>query len=334
MSSVPEIVKFFTTLPLLRGICADQLEQLARMVRPFECGPARTLFRQGDESDGMCFIRSGSVEIRARVPGDAAMTLGRFGPGDLLGEVALLDRGVRTATAITLETTAGYWLGRRHFETLRLDHTPASLLIMERVIDNTCASVRRSFELITELHREATPLPRSPPKATTDFCEVDATGIPFGSLPFLSRLSSEELQDFLRAGRLLDAKRGSILYCQGSPAEEVYLVLRGAARSMLQHAQARFQIAVHPPGSIVGVLSALDGQPNATSCEACEMSRVLALKASTIRMLQEAQTPLAWHLTEHIQKGLAHVLRQCTEHIFRLELERQLQGGGKGAGNV
>jgi CRP/FNR family transcriptional regulator, cyclic AMP receptor protein len=334
MSSVPEIVKFFTTLPLFRGICADQLEQLASMVRSFEFGPGMTLFRQGDESDGMYFIRSGSVEIRARVPGDAAVTLRLSGPGDLLGEAALLDRGVRTATAFTLETTAGYWLGCRHFETLRLDRTPASLLIMQRVINNTCFSVRRSFELIAELHREATLLPRSPPTVTVDFCEAEATGIPFGSLPFLSLLSSEELQDFLRAGRLLDAKRGSLVYCQGSPSEEVYLVLRGALRSMLQHGQARFQIAVHPPGSIVGVLSALDGQPNATSCETCEISRVLALKASTIRMLQEAQTPLAWHLTEHIQKGLARVLRQCTEHVFRLELERQLHAGEKGAGNV
>jgi len=225
-------------------------------------------------------------------------------------------------------------LGRRHFETLRLDRTPASLMIMQRVIDNTCVCIRRSFELIAELHREATPLPRSPPKVTIEFCEAEATGIPFRSLPFFSRLSSEELQDFLRVGRLLDAKRGSIVYCHGSPSDEVYLVLRGALRSMLQHGQARFQIAVHPPGSIVGVLSALDGQPNATSCEACEMSRVLALKATTIRMLQDAHTPLAWHLTEHIQQGLAHVLRQCTEHIFRLELEHQLQAGGKGASDV
>ena len=334
MSSVPDIVEFFTTLPLFRGLDAHQLEQLARMVRPFEFGPAKTLFRQGDASDGMYFIRSGSVEICARVPGDAAMTFRLVGPGDILGEVALLDRGVRTATAFTKEPTAGYWLGRRHFETLRLDRTPASLMIMQRVIDNTCVSVRRSFELIANLHREAAPLPRSPPKHTIDFCEADKTGIPFESLPFFSRLSSDDLQDFLRAGRLLEAKRGSTFYCQGSLSDEVYLVLRGALRSMLQHGQARFQIAVHPPGSIVGVLSALDGKPDATSCEACELTRVLALKATNITLLQDAHTPLAWYLTEHIQEGLADVLRQCTDHIFRLELERQLNAGGKGASDV
>ncbi len=334
MSGVHEIVGFFHTLALFRGLDTSQLEDVARMVQPFERGPEETLFQQGDASDGMYIIRTGSVEIRARVPGDEAMTLARLGAGDLLGEVALLDRGVRTATALVVEKTEGYWFGRRHFEILRLDRKPASLSLMQRLIENTCVSVRRSYARIAELLQEATPLSRVPANARVGFAEADASGVPFGSLPFFSRLSPRELQDVLEAGRLLRAERGTVLYLQGAPSHEVFIVLRGAVRTMLQHGDTNFQIAVHAPGSIVGVLSALDGRPNATSCEACEDSKVLALERSAMETLRATPTPPSWYLSEHVHEGLVRVLRRCTDHASRLELERHLQAAERGASDV
>lgn len=98
MSTLNEVVAFFRELPLFEGLAAEQLEDLARMVRPFRLEPHQILFRQGDESDGLYVIRSGAVEVSARVPGDAALTLLRVGAGELLGQVALLDRGLRSAT--------------------------------------------------------------------------------------------------------------------------------------------------------------------------------------------------------------------------------------------
>ena len=141
-----DVVAFFGELPLFEGLAAEQLEDLARMVRPFRLEPHQVLFRQGDESDGLYVIRSGAVEVSARVPGDAALTLLRVGAGELLGEVALLDRGLRSATATAVAETSGYWFGRRHFELLRADLKPTSLHLMRRLIDNTCRSVHRAHE--------------------------------------------------------------------------------------------------------------------------------------------------------------------------------------------
>ena len=325
MSAVRETIQFFRTLPLFRGLGTSELEDIARMLQPFARGPGETLFRQGADSNGIYFIQDGLIEIRARVPGDEVLTLARLGHGDVLGEVALLDRGRRTASALAVEPTTGYWLGRRHFEILRLDHKPASLSIMQRLIENTCAAVRRSYARIAELLQEAAPLSREPGEARTGLSKAEATEIPFGSLPFFSQLSARELKDVLELGRLLHAERRTILYRQGAPSREVFIVVRGAVRTMLQHGDTNFQIAVHAPGSLDGVLSAIDGRPNATSCEACEPADVLALKRSAVATLRTTQTPLSWYLSEHIQEGLVRTLRQCTEHASRLELERNLQ---------
>lgn len=324
MSSVQEIVGFFDTLALFRGLGTSELEDVARMVQPFERGPEDTLFQQGDASDGMYIIRSGSVEIRARVPGDEAMTLVRLGRGDLFGEVALLDRGVRTATALVVEKTEGYWFGRRHFDILRLDRRPAALSIMQRLIENTCVSVRRSYSRIAEFLEESAPPCRTPEKHRTGLAEAEASGVPFGSLPFFSRLSPREVKDVLQAGRVLHAERGTLLYRQGAPSHEVFIVLRGAVRTMLHHGDSHLQIAVHAPGSIVGALSALDGGPSATSCEACEDTKVLALDLNAVETLRASHTPTSWYLSEHVHEQLVRVLRRCTDHTSRLELERHL----------
>lgn len=325
MSGMQEMVDYFGTLELFRGLDASQLEDLARMAQPFELRPGETLFRQGDASDGMYVIQTGLIEIRARVPGDETMMLARLGPGDLLGEIALLDRGVRTAHAVAVEKTTGYWLGRHRFEILRLDYNPAALSLMGRLIESASKTLRRSYLRISELLKAPAPHSRTTMNAQADFVKADCSGIPFGSLPFFSRLSAQELSDVLAAGRLVSAKRGTCLYRQGAAPLEVFMVLRGAVRTMLPCGSANFQIAAHAPGSIVGVLSALDGQAHETNCEACEDATLLALERGAMEALRSAQTPLSWGLSEHIHEELVRVLRRCTDHASRLKLEQQLQ---------
>jgi len=62
------------------------------------------LFMEGDPGDKMYIIRKGKVRIMKR-EGSHMNTLAELGPGSILGEMALLDKQPRSATAKTLETT-------------------------------------------------------------------------------------------------------------------------------------------------------------------------------------------------------------------------------------
>jgi EAL domain-containing protein (putative c-di-GMP-specific phosphodiesterase class I) len=63
-----------------------------------EVEPGADVFREGDAPTTAFLIESGEVEI---ITGPAAdpLALGRLGPGDLLGEMAVIDAAARTATA-------------------------------------------------------------------------------------------------------------------------------------------------------------------------------------------------------------------------------------------
>src|SRR5262245_30735867 len=60
-----------------------------------EFADGETIFREGERGDAMFVVIEGSVEIRA--PGLGVEVLG---PGEVFGEMALIDQGPRAATVI------------------------------------------------------------------------------------------------------------------------------------------------------------------------------------------------------------------------------------------
>jgi len=59
------------------------------------------LFREGDPPTTAFLIESGEIEV-TMLRGGERVTLSRLGPGDLLGEMAVIDDAPRTATALAL----------------------------------------------------------------------------------------------------------------------------------------------------------------------------------------------------------------------------------------
>jgi hypothetical protein len=93
-------VEVFDPLPL------PALEQLATGLTSRRVASGATVFSQGDAADGCYVIESG----RAEVVGDGRR-VATLGPGDLVGEIALLRRVPRTATVRALTD-----LDLRHLE--------------------------------------------------------------------------------------------------------------------------------------------------------------------------------------------------------------------------
>lgn len=70
--------------------------------RRFE--PGQIIFREGEESTDAYFILSGRVRIRLRTP-QGACTLAELGPGEIFGEMGMIEDAPRSATAEAVERT-------------------------------------------------------------------------------------------------------------------------------------------------------------------------------------------------------------------------------------
>jgi CRP-like cAMP-binding protein len=81
-----------------------------------EFGPGAIVFRQGDEGDRLYIVKTGVLEILAAPEGgEGTVPLAYLGPGEVLGELALLTGSPRTATARSPEHAVLFTLEKAVF---------------------------------------------------------------------------------------------------------------------------------------------------------------------------------------------------------------------------
>lgn len=88
---------------LLRGASGALRAALGRSARSVALAPGEYLFRQGDPGDALFEIQAGRVEASVLSVNGRKLTLNTMGPGEVFGEIALLDQGPRTAAVMALE---------------------------------------------------------------------------------------------------------------------------------------------------------------------------------------------------------------------------------------
>lgn len=96
-------------MEIFAGCSADQLVPLVAALRALEAPAGAELMRQGEQALSFLLISSGSAEVR-HVGDDGAVVVNEVTAGMVVGEIALLRQGLRTATVTTVTPLTG-WIG-------------------------------------------------------------------------------------------------------------------------------------------------------------------------------------------------------------------------------
>src|SRR5262245_16172886 len=88
------VIEHLTHVPLFSGMPESAMEAICGLATEAEFADGDTVTREGDEGDAFYVIVDGKLVISRN-----GMTLRDMGPGDFLGEIALVDGRPRTATA-------------------------------------------------------------------------------------------------------------------------------------------------------------------------------------------------------------------------------------------
>ena len=106
--SLARDIPLLRQVPLLGEFSDEQLRLLAFSAENVVATPDEVIFREGERSDASYVVVSGKVALRTQAKGGKegpARELASFGPGTLLGEMALLIETKRPNTAVALERT-------------------------------------------------------------------------------------------------------------------------------------------------------------------------------------------------------------------------------------
>jgi CRP-like cAMP-binding protein len=90
------------------------------------------LFREGDVGDVMYVIRSGAVRISQTINGKERL-LAVLGPGEFLGELAILNGKPRTATATVVEPMTCLLVEARTLESMVAKNTEIALRLIKKL---------------------------------------------------------------------------------------------------------------------------------------------------------------------------------------------------------
>ena len=108
-----ELVEF----DLCREFTADQtLATLAACTEARSVAAGQPIFQSGETADELYLIRRGVVRIVLPLGGGAYHNLASFGRGNFFGEVAFLDRGVRSANAVATTAVDLFVISRARFD--------------------------------------------------------------------------------------------------------------------------------------------------------------------------------------------------------------------------
>ena len=136
---------------------------LAAVVDCLQLEAGRTLFEAGHPGESLFVVRSGEVELFIRDNTGQKIVLMNAIEGDLFGELALLDRGARTATAVALADAQLLELDREDLLLLFQRHPDSAVSMLAAVT----GMMRKADELLrsrvsrnvnVEVEEQLTPL--------------------------------------------------------------------------------------------------------------------------------------------------------------------------------
>jgi SulP family sulfate permease len=102
--------------PALSELDRHELGALSRILVKRELQDQEVLFPQGDDSTSLFLLSRGRIRVLAASPGEPPVSLAMLCPNMLLGELALVDRRPRSATAQASGTVVLHELQKDAFE--------------------------------------------------------------------------------------------------------------------------------------------------------------------------------------------------------------------------
>ncbi len=143
---------FFRGITLFHGLSSRQLGRVMQGMQKRRYQTGEVLFHEGQIGKAVFIIESGRVELTRKSSSGDVRSLGILGPGQIFGEMALLEQMERTATAHVVEDGVIYLLYTATLESL-IRHNPAIGAKLMRNMAMMLSSLLRRTNKELDQHR-------------------------------------------------------------------------------------------------------------------------------------------------------------------------------------
>jgi CRP-like cAMP-binding protein len=329
---MPEVVdtrlSFLGDVPLFGGIPGNELEELAHVMGTIELRPGDVLFREGEEADGLHVLEHGLVQACRRLPGGGDLEYARLGPRAVLGEIPLLDGGLRTGTVRALEPTTALFLARADFTALVSRLHPTAFAIKRQIVRHACERLRISHAALVETLGGGPPEASGGPESLT---EAGPDDFPQGQLPdrgyvlrlpFFRSYGEPEFAELVRDCRLAVVPPRCTILGEGGTATACYVTLHGAVEQVIRRRGESVRVQLCSPGRGFAYAGLIDELPSSVAVVTRERSLLLVVPGGRFEALFHGGTISSYAFFNAIEHDLMTALRQAQAPHARLAAAR------------
>lgn len=319
--------RLFDRSGLFHGLSDVDRDEAFNAFRAAELGPGEELLVEGETDRSMCYVVEGAMTARLN-----GVRLGRIGPGETIGEMAMfgsLDR--RAATVITDVESRVLVLDEEGLRFMRMRDNPVVQRLESQAM-RTIAQRLRAADVLIGSMAEGEPVrertgrgligklasalgfagarPTTPqPKSATILRNTPGFGT--RDEVVLERLASRF--------EVVGAAQGQAIINEGEFGDEAYIVAEGRVavyRSVDNDRSER--IAMLGPGHVVGAVALADSGGRSATVRAVQPTWLLRLSHDTYRELEADLGAEGRAFRKGLIDALSAQLRLANEHIVRL----------------
>lgn len=136
---------------IFKELTAEELDSVQQALKERSLTAGQVLFNQGDPGNELIIVQQGQIAIYAPTPGQpgAGQAIRIFQPGELLGEMALIDRKPRSLSARAETDSVILALSDADFHRLIQENPEMGLSVMAGLSDR----IRYTTDFLTEVRQ-------------------------------------------------------------------------------------------------------------------------------------------------------------------------------------
>lgn len=196
-------------IPLFGGLNDITRDQIARLLRRNSFAAGTAIIAAEHPGQELYFIVEGTVKVTVDQSDGSSLILAILGPGAVVGEMGLIQRGHRSATVTTLERTAVLWMYREDFEPLLELHPSIGARLVALLAQRLRLINERLLSFITE------DVDQRIARMLLSFAAEHGLPQPNGSVHIPIRLTQTDLAEYVGAGRIAVNRAVSVLRNEG-----------------------------------------------------------------------------------------------------------------------
>jgi CRP/FNR family transcriptional regulator len=207
-------VELLKSVTLFADLEEEELERFSHVAVPRSFPAGTRVFHEGDDSDACYIVKDGSFRVTREHSDGRAITLATLGPGEIFGELAMLDGDQRSASAEALTDGDLLALPANDVRALLARHPEISLKLVAGLVRRLRAAnvrlSRQSFQtvpsrvagILAQLSREAQADGDAEEEVTIEMNQTDLAQLAGTSRESVSRFLAElERAGVVRSGR-------------------------------------------------------------------------------------------------------------------------------------